>query len=218
MTSHALAQPGRSFDEASLLAALRRGDESAFASLLETYHSALVHVAMTYVRNRSVAEEVVQEAWLGVLRGLKRFEGRSSLKTWIFRIVANIAKTRAEREGRSIPFSSLRPSDDGEEPAVAPERFLDSRGGSLAGHWAAPPSSWDTIPEERLDAKETLARIREVVEMLPPNQRAVITLRDIEQWSSEEVCELLGVSEVNQRVLLHRARSRVRAALEQHLG
>jgi RNA polymerase sigma-70 factor, ECF subfamily len=218
MSAHALVSPDLSRDDRQLLAALRRGDESAFASLLEAYHPALVRVAMTYVRNRAVAEEVVQETWLGVLRGIERFEGRSSLKTWIFRITANIAKTRAEREGRTVPFSALLASEDANEPAVAPERFLDASHGRVAGHWAAPPTRWDTIPEERLRSKETLERIRDVIETLPPAQRAVITLRDIEQWSSEEVCALLDVSEVNQRVLLHRARAKVRAALEEHLG
>jgi RNA polymerase sigma-70 factor, ECF subfamily len=218
MSAHALVSTDRSLEDRQLIAALRRGDESAFASLLETYHSALVHVAMTYVRNRAVAEEVVQETWLGVIRGIERFEGRSSLKTWIFRITANIAKTRGEREGRSVPFSALRVSEDADEPAVAPERFLDASHERFAGHWAAPPTRWDTIPEERLRSKETLERIRDAIETLPPAQRAVITLRDIEQWSSDEVCELLDVSEANQRVLLHRARAKVRAALEEHLG
>jgi RNA polymerase sigma-70 factor (ECF subfamily) len=219
MSAHAaLMSTDLSLEDKQLVAALRRGDDSAFAALLETYHSALVHVAMAYVRNRAVAEEVVQETWLGVIRGIDRFEGRSSLKTWIFRIVANIAKTRAEREGRTIPFSSLRAADDTDDPAVEPERFLDAAHGPLAGHWAAPPARWDTLPEERLRSKETLARVREAVETLPPTQRAVITLRDIEQWSSDEVCDLLGLSEGNQRVLLHRARSKVRAALEEHLG
>jgi RNA polymerase sigma-70 factor (ECF subfamily) len=218
MSAHALMSSDLSLEDRQFIAALRRGDESAFAALHETYHSTLVHVAMAYVRNRAVAEEVVQEAWLGVIRGIERFEGRSSLKTWIFRIVANIAKTRAEREGRTIPFSALRVADDADEPAVDPERFLDASHESLAGHWAAPPARWDTLPEERLRSKETLERVRDAVETLPPNQRAVITLRDIQQWSSEEVCDLLGLSEVNQRVLLHRARSKVRAALEAHLG
>jgi RNA polymerase sigma-70 factor (ECF subfamily) len=173
---------------------------------------------MTYVRNRAVAEEVVQETWVGVIRGIKRFEGRSSLRTWIFRIAANIAKTRAEREGRSVPISALRVTDEDGEPAVSPERFLDASHERFGGHWAAPPARWDTIPEERLRSKETLAYIRDAIETLPPGQRAVITLRDIEQWSSEEVCELLGVSEGNQRVLLHRARSKVRAALEEYVA
>jgi RNA polymerase sigma-70 factor (ECF subfamily) len=219
MSAHAaLMSTELTLEDKQLVAALRRGDDSAFAALLEAHHSALIHVAMAYVRNRAVAEEVVQETWLGVIRGIDRFEGRSSLKTWIFRIVANIAKTRAEREGRTIPFSSLRAGDDAEESAVEPERFLDVARGPLAGHWAAPPARWDTLPEERLRSKETLARVREAVETLPPTQRAVITLRDIEQWSSDEVCDLLGLSEGNQRVLLHRARSKVRAALEDHLG
>jgi RNA polymerase sigma-70 factor, ECF subfamily len=219
MSARAATASSLSRDDVRLLQALRRGDESAFTSLLETYHTALVRVAMTYVRNRAVAEEVVQETWLGVIRGLERFEGRSSLKTWIFRIVANIAKTRAAREGRSVPFSALRSAaEDVDAPAVDPERFLDSTEGRLAGHWTSPPTSWDTIPEERLHAKETLARVQEAIETLPPSQRAVITLRDLEQWSAEEVCEVLDVSEVNQRVLLHRARSKVRAALEEHLG
>jgi RNA polymerase sigma-70 factor (ECF subfamily) len=218
MSAHAaLMRTDLTLEDKQLVAALRRGDDSAFAALLETYHSALVHVAMAYVRNRAVAEEVVQETWLGVIRGIDRFEGRSSLKTWIFRIVANIAKTRAEREGRTIPFSSLRVADDADEPAVEPERFLDATHGPFAGHWAAPPVRWDTLPEERLRSKETLARVREAVETLPPTQRAVITLRDIEQWSSDEVCDLLGLSEGNQRVLLHRARSKVRRALEPYL-
>jgi RNA polymerase sigma-70 factor (ECF subfamily) len=211
MSAHALESSGLSLEERRLLKALREGDESAFASLLGTYHSGLVNLAMVYVRNRAVAEEVVQEAWLGVIRGLERFEGRSSLKTWIFRIVANIAKTRSAREGRSIPFSALGDSEEG--PSVDPRRFGPD------DHWSSSsPASWETIPEERLQAKETLARIQEAIERLPASQRAVVTLRDVQGWSSEEVCELLGISEGNQRVLLHRARTKVRGALEQHLG
>jgi RNA polymerase sigma-70 factor (ECF subfamily) len=210
MSAHALAASDLSLEDRRLLEALREGDESAFVSLLGRYHSGLVSVAMTYVRNRAVAEEVVQEAWLGVIRGLERFEGRSSLKTWIFRIVSNIAKTRAHREGRSVPFSALGDAEDG--PSVDAERF------GPADHWVSAPTRWETIPEERLQAKETFARIQEAIDALPPSQRAVITLRDVERWSSEEVCELLDITEVNQRVLLHRARSRVRAALEQHFG
>jgi RNA polymerase sigma-70 factor (ECF subfamily) len=197
---------------------MRRGEEDAFSALVNRYSAQLLRLAMVYVRNRSVAEEVVQETWLGVLRGIERFEGRSSPKTWIFRILANRAKSRAARERRSVPFSALAGvSDDADERAVEPERFLDARHGRLAGHWALPPASWDTIPEERLHAKETLAVIVEVIERLPAVQRAVITLRDIEGWPSAEICELLDISEGNQRVLLHRARSKVRAALEEFL-
>lgn len=219
MSTHALAAPGLSLEDIRLLKALREGDESAFASLLATYHSACLNLAMTYVRNRSVAEEVVQETWLGVIRGLERFEGRSSLRTWIFRIVSNIAKTRAQREGRSVPLSALAGAQgEDHDSFVDTDRFLDSSHGGLAGHWASPPVRWDTIPEESMSAKETLARIRDAIETLPPSQRAVITLRDIEHWTSEEVCDLLDLSEVNQRVLLHRARSKVRAELEEYLG
>jgi RNA polymerase sigma-70 factor (ECF subfamily) len=213
-----MAGPEVKLDETRLLEALRRGDEAAFASLLRTYQSTLVRLAMIYVRNRAVAEEVVQETWLGVIHGIGRFEGRSSLKTWIFRILANIAKTRAEREGRSVPFSALAREAEGDgEPSVAPERFLDAGHERWAGHWASPPARWDTIPEERLHAKETLSVMQAAIETLPPGQRAVITLRDIEGWSAEDVCGLLELSEGNQRVLLHRARSKVRAALESHV-
>jgi RNA polymerase sigma-70 factor (ECF subfamily) len=199
-----------------LARALRAGDEQAFAELVARYHASLLRVAMIYVRNRTVAEEVVQETWLGVIEGLERFESRSLLKTWIFRILTNRAKTRATRERRTIPFSALASEDDEGGPSVEPERFLsdDTR---WAGHWASPPSSWSTTPEDRLVSKETLALIRSVIDALPPMQAQVITLRDVDGWSSDEVCALLDLSEANQRVLLHRARSKVRAALERYL-
>jgi RNA polymerase sigma-70 factor, ECF subfamily len=202
-------------DDARLACSLRAGDEEAFSELVSRYNSSLLRVAMLYVRNRSVAEEVVQETWLGVLQGLQRFENRSLLKTWIFRILTNRAKTRAAREGRTVPFSSLG-DEDVSGPSVEPESFFpsDSR---WAGHWASPPASWAETPEDRLVSKETLGVIRSTIETLPPAQARVISLRDVEGWSSEEVCELLDLSEANQRVLLHRARSRVRAALERHL-
>lgn len=156
---------------------------------------------------------------MGVLQGLSRFEGRSSLKTWIFRILTNCAKTRAQREGRSVPFSSLAAYyDEGEEngePAVEPERFT-APDWERPGHWISFPRNWDDIPEERLLSQETLSAISMAIDALPPNQREVITLRDIEGWTSEEICRFLGISEVNSRVLLHRARSRVRKALEKY--
>jgi len=204
-------------EEERLLRDLRDGDEASFALLVERYHSSLTRLARVYVRDRAVAEEVVQETWLGVIRGIERFEGRSSLKTWIFRILANTAKTRGERERRTIPFSAL----DGnrhQEAAVEPERFLDSDHPRWAGHWATPPASWDGIPEERLVAKETRACIDEAIDLLPTAQAQVISLRDVEGWSSEEVCALLGLSEGNQRVLLHRGRSKVRSSLERYFG
>ena len=201
-------------DEAKLLEALRAGDEAAFTELARAYHASLLRVAQIYVSSRAVAEEVVQETWLAVLQGLDRFEGRSSLKTWIFTILANRAKTRALRERRTIPFSALSP-ERVPEPAVDPERFRDAEDPRWPGHWAVPPQAW---PEERLLAGETRERLSEAIEALPANQRAVISLRDVEGWSSEEVCNALGISETNQRVLLHRARSRVRNALEEYLA
>jgi RNA polymerase sigma-70 factor (ECF subfamily) len=173
------------------------------------YHAMLVRVARMYVSTQAVAEDVAAETWLAVLEGIDRFEGRSSLKTWIFRILTNRAKTKGIREGRSLPFSALEP----DEPAVGPERFRtgDDR---WPGHWAAPPSGF---PEERLLAGETRDVIERTIAALPPTQRAVISLRDIEGWSAEEVCNALTLTETNQRVLLHRARSAVRAALEEYL-
>ncbi len=202
-------------EDLALLQALRSGDEAAFAELLRRYGPAMLRVAMLYVPSRAVAEEVVQEAWLGVIAGLSRFEGRSSLKTWVFRILTNTAKTRGGRESRSVPFSSL--AEDGpDEPAVGPDRFLgaDHR---WAGHWASTPRSLAEVPEERLLAREARDRIEAAIATLPPSQRAVITLRDVNGFSAEETCGLLDISEANQRVLLHRARARVRAALEDYV-
>jgi RNA polymerase sigma-70 factor (ECF subfamily) len=203
-------------DDARLLEAARGGEEAAFTALVERYHSSLFRVAMIYVRNRAVAEEVVQETWLGVLTGLERFESRSLLKTWIFRILTNRAKTRAERERRTVPFSALASEDEAAGPSVDPARFRDAND-PWAGHWAAPPNSWEDVPEHRLLAGETRRMIDESIGTLPPMQAQVITLRDVEGWNSDEVCALLGISEANQRVLLHRARSKVRAALERYL-
>ena len=204
-------------DERELVFALRRGDEAAFETLIELYHVPLRRFALTFVRSAAVADEVVQETWLGVLRGIDRFEGRSSLKTWIFQILTNTAKTRAEREGRTVPLSSLAtPGDD--EPAVDPNRFLDEQHARWPGHWAAPPSRWNEIPEEALLGHETLDVLKDAIAALPEMQRRVIELRDVTGSSSQEVCDLLGLSEANQRVLLHRARSKVRQALEDRLG
>lgn len=206
-------------DERELVAALQRGDERAFAALVDRHHGALVRVAMIWVRDRAVAEEVAQETWLGVLKGIERFEGRSSLKTWLFRILANRARTRAVREARSIPLSALGGAgdEDGGEPTVSPERFLDT-GDGRPGPWAVPPESWARVPEEELLGRETRQVIEDAIATLPPRQQEVITLRDVEGLDSAEVAEHLGVSEGNQRVLLHRARAKVRTALEAHWG
>ncbi|MGH9281835.1 MAG: RNA polymerase sigma factor [Acidimicrobiales bacterium] len=204
-------------EDAAVVAALRQGDEKAFAALVTRYHAALVRVAMAYVRDRTTAEDVAQETWLGVIDGIDRFEGRSSLKTWIFRILTNRAKTRAQRERRTVPFSSLGAELDRGEPAVDPERFLPPDATNWPGHWASAPARWDTMGEDRLLSKETLHRIHTCIAALPPNQRRVVILRDVEGWSPPEVCDLLEISEANQRVLLHRARSHVRRALERYL-
>ena len=204
-----------STEEMRLVEGLRAGEEAAFVELMRRYGASMLRIAQLYVRSRAVAEEVVQEAWLAVFKGIGRFEGRSSLKTWLFRILTNTAKTRAIREGRSVPFSALGGGDD-DGPAVDPDRFLgpDER---FPGHWSAPPSSWGE-PEERLVAAETLDVIKTEIEKLPPAQALVITMRDIEGFSSEEVCNALDITETNQRVLLHRARSKVRRALEEYLS
>jgi RNA polymerase sigma-70 factor, ECF subfamily len=205
-------------DETRLVQALRAGDESAFGELVDRYHSALTRVAMAYVGDRSAAEEVVQDTWLAVVKGVDRFEGRSLVRTWIFRILVNRAKSYAVKASRTVPFSSLLPPEEGGAAAsVEPERFVQT-GETWEGHWAVPPRSWDDAPEARLLATETRAVVAETIEELPRAQAAVITLRDVQGCSAEKVCALLGISQGNQRVLLHRARSRVRAALERHLG
>jgi RNA polymerase sigma-70 factor (ECF subfamily) len=206
-----------SLEERQLITRLREGDEAAFMQLVKQYGPSMQRVARLYVKTQAVAEEVVQEAWLGVLNGINRFEGRSSLKTWIFRILTNIAKTRAEREGRSLPFSSLSDGDlEPGESAVDADRFLPD-GDRWGSHWASSPRRFDELPEARLLSNETLGLVQEVVDRLPEAQRTVLTLRDIIGCSSEEVCDTLELSEVNQRVLLHRARSKVRQALEAYL-
>jgi RNA polymerase sigma-70 factor (ECF subfamily) len=181
------------------------------------YHTSLVRLASVYVRDHAIAEEVAQEAWMALLRGLDRFEQRSSLKTWLFRILVNRARTRGKREGRIIPFSAMHQEAGAEdEPAVEAERFLPAEH-RWPGHWRQFPDSWEAVPEERVLSEETQQAIREAIGALPPAQREVITLRDVEGWTPGEVCNVLHISETNQRVLLHRARSRVRKALEQHL-
>jgi RNA polymerase sigma-70 factor, ECF subfamily len=211
-------RPAAPADDAALVEALRAGDEDAFVGLIRAHHSVLMRVAMTYVSSRAVAEEVVQETWLGVLKGLDRFEGRTSLKTWIFRIASNIARTRAVREGRCHPFASLQAADAGRsEPSVDPDRFFPADHPRLPGRWARAPVAWRS-PEERALSGETRDVIRDALERLPVAQRLVITLRDIEGWSADETCRALDLTDGNQRVLLHRARCKVRAALERHLS
>jgi RNA polymerase sigma-70 factor, ECF subfamily len=197
-------------DERALVEALRRGDEAAFEELVRMYHASLLRVARLYVSSPSVAEEVVQEAWVGVLNGIGRFEGRSSLKTWLFRILTNTAKTRGIREGRSVPFSSLQ---DEQRPTVDPERFFPPDHSVAPGAWATPPVP---LPEQVLLADETLQIVEATIETLPPAQRAVITLNDVEGWGADEIRNALELTETNRRVLLHRARAKVRRALEEY--
>lgn len=202
----------------SLVTALRAGDETAFMMLVERYQPAMLRIARMYVSTRAVAEEVVQETWVGVLKGLDGFEGRSSLRTWIFRILVNTAKARGQREVRSIPFSSVWAADAEADPAVDPDRFLSPSHLQFPGGWADPPVGWESVPEDRLLSKETLAQLGRAIETLPPNQREVIRMRDVLGWSSSEVCNALGISKTNQRVLLHRARAKVRRTLESYLA
>ena len=198
-----------------LLDRLRAGDRTAFAELVDGWSPALLRVARLYVSTPASAEEVVQETWLAVIGQLDRFEGRSSLKTWVFRILVNTAKTRAQREGRTIPFSALQDAWRVPEPAVDPDRFLPDDHPQYPGGWAVPPRE---LPDDALLAAETRRVIADAIAALPASQRAVISLRDVEGWTSEEVRNALDLSEVNQRVLLHRARARVRQALEDYLA
>ena len=201
----------------ALLLALRRRDEQAFTALVDRYHARLVRLACLFVANQAVAEEVAQETWIGVLQGIDRFEGRSSFRTWLFRILTNQAKRRGQREARSMPFAAFSQADaDDGEPAVEPERFLPASD-EWAGHWVSYPQNWRETPEERFLSHETRALVQQAIDALPLNQRLVITLRDVEGFPSAEVCNALAISETYQRVLLHRARSKVRGHLERYL-
>jgi RNA polymerase sigma-70 factor, ECF subfamily len=201
----------------ALVAALRRGDEAAFVALVERHQRLMLRVARGYVRDARAAEDVVQETWLAVLEGIHRFEGRSSLKTWLFRILVKRAITRAGKDRPQVPFSALVADDDEAGPTVEPERFLGADHPRWPGHWAAEPSDWGALPERRLLSREVLGCACEAIDALPPRQRDVIVLRDVGGLTAEEACAALDLSEGNQRVLLHRARAKVRRALERYL-
>lgn len=203
-------------DDRRVVAALRDGDESTFAALVDMYGAAMLRVAATWVRDRSIAEEVVQEAWVGLLGSLARYEGRASLKTWLFRILINCARARARKERRSVAFSSLEGADE-HGPTVDPSRFRGA-GEPAAFHWSSAPALWPQTPEERALSNETRGCIRDAVAALPAAQRQVITLRDIVGMSADDVCNALEITDTNQRVLLHRARVKVRHALEAYFG
>lgn len=200
-------------DEESLVQRAREGDEAAFAALVRRYTPMLMRLARMYVPTDALAEDVVQETWVAVVRGLERFEGRSSFKTWLFRILVNRAKTRGVREHRSIPFASVGGGDgagieDEDGPTVDPSRFTSE------GAWTSAPADWRDDPELSLESDEALRIVRAAIDELPERQKIVITLRDLEGLSSDEVRNVLDLSETNQRVLLHRARTKVRQALE----
>jgi len=201
-----------SSEDAALVGRLLAGDEDAFTGLVDRYHGRLLLLARSFVKDQATAEEVVQETWMGVLRGLRSFEGRSALKTWIFRILVNRAKTRGVREARSVPMSGLGEDDGPNEPAVDPARFGSS------GMWARPPRRWeDDTPEAVLLRQEARRRLAQAIEDLPPRQRTVLVLRDLEGVSAQEVCNILEIADTNQRVMLHRARSALHRALERYL-
>jgi RNA polymerase sigma-70 factor, ECF subfamily len=213
MAEVTVESPDPAAGEAAMLERLRAGDEYAFRGLVAGLYGTMLTVARTYVKDRAVAEEVVQETWLGVINGLDRFEGRSSLKTWILSILVNQAKTRGTREARTVPFASLGPDDDA--PAVAPERFRGPHE-QYTGGWRSFPANWKAADQLAQDRETIRVAMRAIAE-LPLTQQTVIRMRDVEGYSAAEVCATLDVSEANQRVLLHRARSRVRSALERHI-
>lgn len=207
-----------SAEDMALVQALRAGDEAAFTTLVERYNGALLRLARMYVHDQAVAEEVVQDTWVGVLNGIDRFEPRASLKTWIFRILMNRARTSAKREGRSTPFSeAVESSGELDEPTPDLDHFIAAHAPDEPGDWwVSPPGNWGASPERAILAAETRAYVAEAIAALPPQQREVITLRDVEGWSSAEARNVLNISEINERVLLHRARSKVRRALERY--
>jgi RNA polymerase sigma-70 factor (ECF subfamily) len=202
-------------EEHELVAALRAGSESAFATLVDRYYATMLRVARMHVATKEAAEDVVQETFLGVIRGIDRFEERSSLRTWMFRILVNRARTKGERESRTKPFSSLPGGLDDDGFSVDPDRFVHE--GRWAGFWATSPPD-KMLPEARVLASEAGTLLLAAIEELPENQRTVITLRDVQGLDSAEVCELLQISEGNQRVLLHRARAKIRSSLERYYG
>lgn len=195
----------------AVVEALRGGDEGAFVELVDRYHAAMVRLALAWVSDRAAAEDVAQDAWLGMLRGLDGYAGRASLKTWLFAILVNCARARRRRDRRSIAFSELAPA--GGEASVEPERFLPA-GHRWAGHWATPPVEW---PEDRLLSLEVREQVERALAHLPDRQRAVVILRDVEGWPPSEICAVFGIRPGNERVLLHRARAAIRRELEQYL-
>ncbi len=195
--------------------ALRAGDHATFRAIVNDLNPGLTRLARTYLP-AAIADEVVQETWMAVIRSIDTFEGRSALKTWVYRIMLNKVRTLAVREAKIVPFTSVGARSSGDQPSVDPDRLVHSELGS--GYWPEAPTRWDTLPGERLEARETSTRIRQAINDLPDTQREVLTMRDVEGWTADEVCNALGISTVNQRVLLHRGRAAVREALEDYLS
>jgi RNA polymerase sigma-70 factor, ECF subfamily len=203
--------------EETLLARLKRGDEGAFNELVTKHHGTLIRMAMGYVADREVAEEVVQDTWMAVIESLNRFEGRSSLRTWICGILIHKAKDRGVREKRHTTFSAFESYDDDNDEAVDPSRFQQT--GEWAGHWAFPPQPWDDqTPEKLLASQQTVDCMQRAIDALPTTLKEVLILRDVEGVDAKEVCEMLKITETNLYVRLHRARERVRAAVETYLS
>lgn len=197
----------------TLLTRLQDGDDRAFSELVAKHHGALIRMALGHVADREAAEEVVQDTWMAVIQGLSRFEGRSSLRTWIFGILIHKAKDRGIRDKRQVAFSSFESRDEDQDEAVDPSRFHQR--GEWAGHWAFPPQPWDEqTPEKLLASRQAVAAMQQAIESLPPTLKEVLILRDVEGIDAKEVCELLNITETNLYVRLHRARERVRAAVE----
>ncbi len=212
----ALSRAAEPDEEHELIARLRRGDEGAFDGLVNQHHGALIRMAMSHVRNREMAEEVVQDTWMAVIEGLHRFEGRSSLRTWIFGIMIHKAKDRGVREKRHVTFSACESFDDESEEPIDPARFHQT--GEWAGHWAFPPQPWDEqTPEKLLASQQAVNAMQRAIEVLPPTLKEVLMLRDVEGVDAKQVCEILKITETNLYVRLHRARERVRQAVETYL-
>jgi RNA polymerase sigma-70 factor (ECF subfamily) len=199
--------------DSDTVAALRAGDEDAFRTVVTTLNPGLTRLARTYV-TQALAEEVVQETWAAVIRSIDEFEGRSSLKTWIYRIMLNKVRTLAPREAKILPFAAMGHTSDGQHQSIDPDRLMAE---GRPGHWTAPPADWRQLPAEQLEAAETFKTVTDAIQELPVAQQEVVTLRDIHGWTADEVCNTLGISSVNQRVLLHRGRTTLRTVLEEYL-
>jgi RNA polymerase sigma-70 factor (ECF subfamily) len=212
-----VTQPVPYPNDAEIVRRLRSGDEETFRILVEQWSPAMLRLARTFVGSAQSAEDAVQDAWVGVLRGLDAFEGRSSLRTWVFTILVNRSRTRGSREARTLPWSPLEPADDERRPTVDPARF-QGPDGRYPGHWTSlgTPQRWDEHPESSIVAREAVTLVASALEGLPPRQRVVVTLRDVDGLTSEETCGVLGLTPENQRVLLHRGRAAIRARLEDY--